>query len=135
MRFTKFANTLTGTIADERRHVGFGENRIGSLLAQYPEKKPEIEKMQAEMSYHMLATFSAAFAYTGENVAEGRRVAAEEYAARGEEAEHVVWHGTDLTAADALQMEAVLADTVLGEFKNRLGRIGLDYQTPVAPAA
>lgn len=131
----KFAHTLTGTIADERRHVGFGENRIGSLIAQYPEKKPEIEAMQAEMSYHMLATFSAAFSYTGENVAEGRRVAAEEFAARGEEAEHVIWHGTDLSAADALQMEAVLAETVLGEFKNRLGRIGLDYQTPVAPAA
>ena len=28
----KFAHTLAGTIADERRHVGFGENRIGSLI-------------------------------------------------------------------------------------------------------
>ena len=27
-------------------------------------------------------------------------------------------------------MEAVLADTVLGEFKTRLARIGLEYQTP-----
>ncbi len=32
----KFARTLQGTIADERRHVGFGENRIGSLIQQYP---------------------------------------------------------------------------------------------------
>jgi hypothetical protein len=30
-------------------------------------------------------------------------------------------------------MENVLADTVLKEFKTRLGRIGLEYQTPVAP--
>ena len=30
-----FAKTLSGTIADERRHVGFGENRIGSLLEQH----------------------------------------------------------------------------------------------------
>src|SRR5690606_40783406 len=44
----KFAHTLSGTIADERRHVGFGENRIGSLVRQYPEKKSEIEQMRSE---------------------------------------------------------------------------------------
>jgi hypothetical protein len=115
--------------------VGFGENRIGGLIDQYPEKKPEIEKMQAEMSYHMLATFSDAFSYTAENVDEGRKAAAEALASRGEDQETVVWHGADLTAADAQSMEAVLADTVLGEFKDRLGRIGLDYQTPTVPAA
>ena len=131
----KFAHTLTGTIADERRHVGFGENRIGGLIAQYPEKKPEIEKMQAEMSYHMLATFSSAFAYTGEHVDETREVVADELAAHGEDPENVVWHGADLSVADAESLEAVLADTVLGEFKDRLGRIGLDYQTPTVPAA
>jgi len=131
----KFAHTLNGTIADERRHVGFGENRIGGLIGQYPEKKPEIEKMQAEMSYHMLATFSDAFSYTGENVDEGRKVVAEELAARGEDQENVVWHGADLSAADAKAMEAVLAETVIGEFKDRLGRIGLDYQAPTVPAA
>jgi hypothetical protein len=31
------------------------------------------------------------------------------------------------------EMEHVLADTVLKEFKIRLGRIGLEYQTPVQP--
>ena len=30
-------------------------------------------------------------------------------------------------------MEQVLADTVLKEFKVRLGRIGLEYQSPVRP--
>jgi hypothetical protein len=30
----KFAHTLAGTIADERRHVGFGENRSGSLIKE-----------------------------------------------------------------------------------------------------
>jgi hypothetical protein len=30
-------------------------------------------------------------------------------------------------------MEAVLADTVLKEFKVRLDRIGLTYQTPAQP--
>ena len=57
----KFAHTLSGTIADERRHVGFGENRIGSLIREHPERKPEIERMQREMSYWMLATFADSF--------------------------------------------------------------------------
>jgi hypothetical protein len=32
-------------------------------------------------------------------------------------------------------MEQVLADTVLKEFKVRLGRIGLEYQSPPTPKA
>jgi hypothetical protein len=125
----KFANTLSGTIADERRHVGFGENRIGSLLLEQPEKKPEIEKMQKEMTYHMLATFADRFRGQAEAMEETRKIAK----AAGAEQKSQVWHGTDLANADAAQMENVLADTVLKEFKTRLGRIGLDYQTPVAP--
>jgi hypothetical protein len=125
----KFANTLSGTIADERRHVGFGENRIGSLLLEQPEKKPEIEKMQKEMTYHMLATFADRFRGQAEAMEETRKIAK----AAGAEQKSQVWHGTDLASADAAQMENVLADTVLKEFKTRLGRIGLDYQTPVAP--
>jgi hypothetical protein len=31
-------------------------------------------------------------------------------------------------------MEAVLADTVVGEFKTRLARIGLEYRTPKTPS-
>ena len=125
----KFANTLSGTIADERRHVGFGENRIGSLLLEQPEKKPEIEKMQKEMTYHMLATFADRFRGQAEAMEETRKIAK----AAGAEQKSQVWHGTDLASADAALMENVLADTVLKEFKTRLGRIGLDYQTPVAP--
>ena len=125
----KFANTLSGTIADERRHVGFGENRIGSLLLEQPEKKPEIEKMQKEMTYHMLATFADRFRGQAEAMEETRKIAK----AAGAEQKSQVWHGTDLASADAAQMENVLADTVLKEFKTRLGRIGLDYQTPIAP--
>jgi hypothetical protein len=30
-------------------------------------------------------------------------------------------------------MEAVLANTVIGEFKTRLARVGLEYQTPTVP--
>lgn len=121
----KFAHTLSGTIADERRHVGFGENRIGSLLQSNPGKKSEIERMQKEMSYWMLATFADAF--------RGNRTL-EELDKLGVERAHSNYNGADLGVMSPEQMEHVLADTVLAEFKTRLGRIGIEYQTPAMPA-
>ncbi len=129
----KFAQTLAGTIADERRHVGFGENRIGSLIRQQPEKKPEIEQMQKEMSYHMLATFADRFRGQAATLEESRRIAQQAEAERGEVPKSQMWHGTDLSSADPSEIEAVLADTVLKEFKIRLDRIGIEYQTPARP--
>jgi hypothetical protein len=118
----KFAHTLSGTIADERRHVGFGENRIGSLIKERPERKDDVERMQKEMSYYMLATFADAFR---------NNPAKEEF----DKIEHksASWQGVNLGAMEPEEMEQVLADTVLKEFKIRLGRIGLEYQTPVRP--
>jgi len=127
----KFGHVLTGTIADERRHVGFGENRIGSLIKQYPERKPEIEQMQKDMTYHMLATFADAFSDRDETYAESQRV----FRTGDESAEGAVWNGTDLSVLEPAAMEQVLADTVLKEFKVRLGRIGLEYQSPPTPKA
>jgi hypothetical protein len=120
----KFAHTLAGTIADERRHVGFGENRIGSLIKEHPEKKPEVERMQRDMSYFMLATFADAFR---------NNRAAEEVERMHLEKAPAKWQGRELSAMKPEDMEVVLADTVLKEFKTRLGRIGIDYQTPVQP--
>ncbi len=124
----KFARTLSGTIADERRHVGFGENRIGSLIKQHPERKAEIEQMQKDMSYHMLATFADAFRNNPareeiENVKAGMR----------ESGVGAEYHGVNLSELSPDEMEGVLADTVLKEFKVRLGRIGLEYQSPAQP--
>ena len=124
----KFAHTLSGTIADERRHVGFGENRIGSLIRAFPEKKPEIERMQKEMSYYMLATFADAFRNNPAR-AEFEKLDEQMLAA----GEHMQWQGVDLAQMEPEEMEVVLADTVLKEFKVRLGRIGVEYQTPVRP--
>lgn len=127
----KFAQTLAGTIADERRHVGFGENSIGGLIRQHPEKRAEVEKMQAEMAYHMLATFTDMFSDAGARMEEAKQLAM----AKGENPmDGVSWHGADLAVVTPSEMEAVLADTVLGEFKTRLGRIGIEYQTPKVPA-
>jgi hypothetical protein len=120
----KFAHTLAGTIADERRHVGFGENRIGSLIKEHPEKRPEIERMQKDMSYFMLATFAEAFR-NNQAAAELERI--------GQERSRAEYQGVDLAVMSPEQMEVVLADTVLKEFKTRLGRIGIEYQTAVRP--
>jgi hypothetical protein len=129
----KFAHTLSGTIADERRHVGFGENRIGALIKDHPERKPEIEKMQKDMTYHMLATFSQQFASGRAASEEGRRLVAEARASGEIEAAPSKWQGASLDTMEPEEMEDLLADTVLKEFKTRLGRIGLDYQTPSVP--
>jgi rubrerythrin len=118
----KFAHTLTGTIADERRHVGFGENRIGSLIKEFPERKSEIEQMQKEMSYYMLATFADSFR---------NNPARAEFDKLKESGTHADYQGVNLATMQPEEMEEVLADTVLKEFKIRLGRIGLEYQTPV----
>ena len=127
----KFAQTLSGTIADERRHVGFGENYIGALIQQQPEKKPEIERMQQEMSYYMLATFSDQFSNreSQEEFAEMKKRAAE----AGGEVPKQQWHGANLAELEPSEMEDLLSDTVLKEFRTRLGRIGIEYQTPARP--
>jgi rubrerythrin len=123
----KFAHTLSGTIADERRHVGFGENRIGSLIREHPEKKPEIEKMQRDMSYFMLATFADQF--------RSRSFQAELEHAREkvESTGEATWQGAKLSTLDPAEMEGLLSETVLGEFQSRLQRIGVEYQTPARP--
>jgi len=124
----KFAATLAGTIADERRHVGFGENRIGQLIREYPEKKAEVESMQRDMSYYMLATFADSFR-NNPMAAEIDRLEAQTGMAR----QKADYQGVDLSQMEPEEMERVLADTVLKEFKLRLGRIGIEYQTPKRP--
>ena len=125
----KFAATLSGTIADERRHVGFGENRIGSLIKEFPEKKAEVQAMQKEMSHHMLQTFTELFRRSAAAVREGNRLR-QEAADAGEDIGRADYNGTDLNGMEAEAIEGVLSNTVVGEFKTRLGRIGLEYQSP-----
>jgi 1,2-phenylacetyl-CoA epoxidase catalytic subunit len=121
----KFAKILTGTIADERRHVGFGENRIGSLIDEHPEKKPEVQRMQKEMSHHMLATFSDRFR---DGAIAEQRERMRKHA--GAEAAPAMWKGVDLAEASPEDLEKTLTKVVLNEFKVRLERLGLEYQTP-----
>ncbi len=125
----KFAHILSGTIADERRHVGFGENRIGSLVRENPDRKPDIERLQKEMSYYMLATFGDAFRQ-GPSPEEVDQILEKEGVKREKPGE---WQGVKLGQATPEELEGVLGDTILKEFKLRLGRIGIEYQTPIQP--
>jgi rubrerythrin len=129
-RNPKFAHTLSGAIADERRHVGFGENRIGSLIREHPERKADIGRMQKEMSYYMLATFSSGFR-EGLGLEEIRRIREEAGAASPDEEER--WQGTDLRALPRDKIELLLAATVLADYKERLERLGIEYQAPECP--
>lgn len=127
----KFGKTLSGTIADERRHVGFGENYIGALIAQHPEKKSEIEAMQKDMTYYMLATFADRMRSPE---AQAERVRAQALNASDEgQGASATWQGVDLKNAPSEELEAVLSDTILGDFQARLSRMGLEYQTPARP--
>jgi hypothetical protein len=127
----KFAHTLAGTIADERRHVGFGENRIGSLIREHPERKPDVEKLQREMSYWMLATFGAQLRQGPGPEEMQKRLAAHGVARKDAPA---TWHGVKLGEASTEELEAALGGTILKEFKIRLERIGITYQSPVRTA-
>ena len=129
----KFAHTLAGTIADERRHVGFGENRIGSLIKEHPERKHEVERMQKEMSYNMLATFGDTFRRSAAAIQEGQEMG-RKLAEQGVlETSRTQWHGANLNELAPDQLEDLLAETVLKEFKVRLSRVGIEYQTPTMP--
>ncbi len=123
----KFARTLDGTIADERRHVGFGENRIGALIREHPEKKAEVQRLQRDMTYYMLATFADSFRDSAAAVEETRALDLPPESRPG------TWKGANLAELTPEEMEQTLADTVLAEFKTRLGRVGIEYQTPPAP--
>ena len=125
----KFAHTLAGTIADERRHVGFGENRIGALIQQHPERKEDVQRLQRDMSYHMLATFGAAFREgpSPEEIQQRLEAQGVEKRSEGE------WQGVKLGEASPEELEEVLSSTILADFKTRLDRIGLEYQTPARP--
>jgi hypothetical protein len=127
----KFAHTLIGTIADERRHVGFGENRIGSLIREQPERRDEIQAMQKEMTGHMLKVFQP---QGGDEEArrEHARVIQKAREARGRPDKPVIFQGQDLRNLDPETTNKLLTGSILGEFKVRLARIGLEYQDPTS---
>ena len=52
---------LTGVIADERRHLGFGENDLGRRLLGHDETRERLAGTRAELDGLVLASFDATF--------------------------------------------------------------------------
>jgi hypothetical protein len=86
--------------------------------------------MQKDMSYYMLATFADRFR---DGAIDAQRERARQAMPEGVDVPVPEYHGVNLDEASPQELENVLTNTVLGEFKTRLGRIGLEYQTPDRP--
>ncbi|MFQ5479026.1 MAG: ferritin-like domain-containing protein [Candidatus Binatia bacterium] len=125
----KFAHTLQGTIADERRHVSFGENRIRAILKAQPDKKPVIQKLQREMSYFMLASFGDLFGGAAAEQSLGTLGGDEDPSELS-----ASWQGANLAALNATELRELLKGTLVSELESRLGRLGLEYQSSAAGA-
>jgi hypothetical protein len=82
------------------------------------------------MSYYMLATFGAQLRQGPGPEEVRQRLAAHGVAPAAGAAS---WQGVRLGEAKPEELEAALGGTILKEFKVRLERIGIQYQTPVAP--
>lgn len=54
------AEILDGVMKDERRHLGFGENDLGRLLADHPGNRQRLADVRREMDGLVLAVFSRA---------------------------------------------------------------------------
>ncbi|MEE9415594.1 MAG: ferritin-like domain-containing protein [Acidimicrobiales bacterium] len=54
------AEILEGVIKDERRHLGFGENDVGRLLADEPGVRVRLADLRAELDPLVLGTFESA---------------------------------------------------------------------------
>lgn len=52
---------LAGVVADERRHLGFGENDLGRWLIGHPEGRQRLAELRAELDPLVLRAFEGAF--------------------------------------------------------------------------
>ena len=52
---------LDGVIADERRHLGFGENELGTHLVAHPEVRSRLAEVRAELDPLVLGAFEGAY--------------------------------------------------------------------------
>ncbi len=56
---------LEGVVADERRHLGFGENDLGRRLARHPEHRERLAAVRAELDPLVLRSFEEAYRALG----------------------------------------------------------------------
>lgn len=56
---------LEGVVADERRHLGFGENDLGRRLVRHPDHKARLAEVRAELDPLVLSSFEQAYESLG----------------------------------------------------------------------
>ena len=108
----KFANTLAGTVLDERRHAACGETAVTARLRGAPELRARAERLQRDLTHWILAAFSdiAREAPLGPVAGAGPRGS---------------------VGTGRAEIEAFLSQGVEEDLSMRLTRIGLSYRAPV----
>ncbi len=56
---------LEGVVADERRHLGFGENDLGRRLSSDPRRRRDLAKVRSDLDPLVLASFEASYRALG----------------------------------------------------------------------
>lgn len=59
------AQILEGVVADERRHLGFGENDLGRRLARDPQRRQRLARVRADLDPLVLRSFEASYRALG----------------------------------------------------------------------
>lgn len=117
---------LCGVIADERRHVGFGENHLSKLVARYPKSKVKIQSAQRELSGLMMSSFKSMLGEYGHVM---DRTMGDFKEVLGD---FEPYPGLKLAGSSSSELMDAMWHKMEGEFKDRLGRIGVEYQEPVS---
>ncbi len=117
---------LCGVIADERRHVGFGENHLAKLIARYPESRGKVQAAQKELTGFMFASFKSMLKTFGRTM---ERTIGEYKEVLGD---FEPYPGIRLSQAKADTLMDAMWNKMEGEFKARLHRLGVEYQEPYA---
>lgn len=119
-----FADALESMIADERRHLEFGCEALGRMVARHPEKKTEIVHLATEISRHMIHAFAGLFRDnpTADELRRLQSNSAHTFELR--------WQGVDLVGAAPATLEQTIIDLIARRLKKRLGRLGMGYRTP-----
>jgi hypothetical protein len=119
-----FAAVIEGILDDERRHTGFVEYLVESMLARQPERKLALDRMQREIGGLMLNTFDAAF-HENPMADELRRVLRSRHAGVA-----ATFAGIDPVAADPAEVAAALAHMITKRMRWRFKRLGISYHAP-----
>jgi len=117
-----FSSQLRGIIADESRHIGFGESELRDILVRHPEKKVEIARIYREIGSLLLHIFDEAL-LDNPMVDEFRRLRATQ---KMGSAKPMAWCGIDLVETGPEPFERMLVSEVSSRVAATLENLGID---------